>query len=429
VPNSAIQVENLAKRYRIGVNQARDTLVSTIAGAIGSPITNLRRIRNLTRFDDGAEDRADTIWALKDISFDIKPGERIGIIGQNGAGKSTLLKIMSRITEPTSGQVTTRGTISSLLEVGTGFHPELTGRENIFLNGSILGLSRSDIKQRFDEIVDFSGIPKFIDTPIKRYSTGMKMRLAFSVAAHLEPEILLIDEVLAVGDVEFQQKCLGKMESVAEEGRTVVFVSHNMAAMLRLVDRCILLDDGKVAIDSDPQEVVDAYLQGNIQGSQGELEFDNQPELAAQIAKISVLNPSGHTVPILKMDEEIGVEIDYEVRDADRGQIDIVVLLSTREGTPISLGRLSDDFDNSQITSPGHYRFSVKFPGQILNSGNYSLRAAVNLNGKAAHNHPITGTALEFDISDASASPSSGPRERKTNTLLGIKPKVEIKKL
>jgi lipopolysaccharide transport system ATP-binding protein len=426
VPNSVIQVENLSKRYRIGVAQTRDTLISTIAGAIGSPIANLRRIRNLTRFENGASDETDTIWALKDVSFDVKTGERIGIIGQNGAGKSTLLKIMSRIIEPTSGQITTRGSISSLLEVGTGFHPELTGRENIFLNGSILGLSSSDIKLRFDEIVEFSGILKFIDTPIKRYSTGMKMRLAFSVAAHLEPDILLIDEVLAVGDAEFQQKCLGKMESAAEEGRTVVFVSHNMPAMLRLVDRCILLDSGQVAVDGDPREVIDAYLQENIQGVQGRLDFDDQPELAVQITSVVVQNPQGHTTPVLKMDEQIDVEIDYVVRDADQGQIDIVVILSTRDGVPIFVGHSRDTYTNTQISSPGRFRLNVGFPGRLLNSGRYALRSVVNLNGKAVHNHPITGTALEFEISEAGKQNPSGLGTTNTGALLGIKPTFKL---
>src|SRR5207247_905772 len=235
----AIRVENLSKRYEIGAAKRRhDTLRDQLADGLKALFRNKGQPRQ----------RKESIWALKDVSFEIKHGEVVGFIGRNGAGKSTLLKILSRITEPTAGHAEVRGRVGSLLEVGTGFHHELTGRENIYLNGAILGMKKAEIDRKFDEIVDFSGVEKFIDTPVKHYSSGMHVRLAFAVAAHLEPEILLVDEVLAVGDAAFQKKCLGKMGDVAKKGRTVLFVSHNMAAVTRLCPKAILLDNGSIAL-------------------------------------------------------------------------------------------------------------------------------------------------------------------------------------
>jgi lipopolysaccharide transport system ATP-binding protein len=257
----AIHVENLSKQYYIGgPQQVYPTFRDALTNIFASP---LRRAAALLRGHAyGAAELHEAIWALKDISFEVKRGEVMGIIGRNGAGKSTLLKILSRITEPTTGYADIYGRVGSLLEVGTGFHPELTGRENIYLNGSILGLKRHEIKQKFDEIVAFSGVEQFIDTPVKHYSSGMQVRLAFAVAAHLEPEILIVDEVLAVGDAEFQKKCLGKMSDVTGEGRTVLFVSHNMAAVQGLCSRAVLLNEGKVATDGKVEEVIKEYLQG-----------------------------------------------------------------------------------------------------------------------------------------------------------------------
>jgi lipopolysaccharide transport system ATP-binding protein len=247
-----IKVENLSKQYRIGVRQeAHTTLREALGNTLRSPLNLLRR--DSQRGDN-------TIWALKDVSFEIMPGEVVGVIGRNGAGKSTLLKILSRITEPTTGQVDIYGRVKGLLEVGTGFHPELTGRENIYLNGAILGMKRDEIELRFDDIVAFAEVEKFLDTPVKRYSSGMYMRLAFAVAAHLEPEILLVDEVLAVGDAAFQKKCLGKMGEVARRGRTVVFVSHNIGAIKRLCSECILLENGSVRVAGKASVIVKEYL-------------------------------------------------------------------------------------------------------------------------------------------------------------------------
>ena len=253
----AIQVEGLSKYYRIGKRGGHLTLKDSLAKFC-------RRAFNLFKFQnnrkDDFRDTNNAIWALSDVSFEVKKGEIIGIIGRNGAGKTTLLKILSRITEPTEGYAEINGRVGSLLEVGTGFHPELTGRENIYLNGAILGMKRAEIDHKFDNIVAFAEIEKFLDTPVKRYSSGMYVRLAFAVAAHLEPEVLMVDEVLAVGDTAFQKKCVGKMGDVAKEGRTVLFVSHNMAAIANLCKRCILLENGKIVMNDQPETVINHYL-------------------------------------------------------------------------------------------------------------------------------------------------------------------------
>ncbi len=256
-----IQVENVSKRYTLG-GQAGGARYHTLREGLMSTLqAPLRRLRRAPDGHDVAVPEDQEFWALRDVSFEIRRGEVVGIIGRNGAGKSTLLKILSRITEPTAGRIRLKGRVASLLEVGTGFHPELTGRENIFLNGAILGMHRSEIRAKFDEIVEFAEVAKFLDTPVKRYSSGMYVRLAFAVAAHLEPEILVVDEVLAVGDMEFQKKCLGKMNDVASrEGRTVLFVSHNMAAIHQLCTRAVLLGQGSLLQDGAPLPVIDAYL-------------------------------------------------------------------------------------------------------------------------------------------------------------------------
>ena len=265
----AIRVENLGKRYRIGETQAAyRTIRESITGLVTAPA---RRLRAAARGQSGWR-AAETMWALRDVNFEIRRGEIVGVIGRNGAGKSTLLKVLSRITEPTTGGGQIHGRVGSLLEVGTGFHPELTGRDNIFLNGAILGMRRVDIKRRFDEIVAFAEVDRFIDTPVKHYSSGMYLRLAFAVAAHLEPEILLVDEVLAVGDAQFQKKCLGKMEGVAKEGRTVLFVSHQMNAIQTLCLKCLWLTEGQVEAFGETRDIVGRYLR--VEVSQNEWRSD-----------------------------------------------------------------------------------------------------------------------------------------------------------
>lgn len=254
-----IKVSTLSKRYRLGLKEKQaETLAGQVVNLIKSPWENLKRLKELNKFQ--SEDES-VFWALKDVSFEVKEGEVLGIIGKNGAGKSTLLKILSQITEPTSGKIEIHGRVASLLEVGTGFHPELSGRENIYMNGTILGMTRKEIDFKLDEIIDFSGVEKFIDTPVKFYSSGMKVRLGFSVAAHLNPEILIIDEVLAVGDYDFQKKCLGKIEDVSKnQGRTILFVSHNMAAVQNLCSRVIFLEEGQVISSGYTSEIIDLYL-------------------------------------------------------------------------------------------------------------------------------------------------------------------------
>ena len=255
-----IRVENIGKQYRLGARRARPTtLRDAIAGMVATPLRNLRHLRGLGTTD--GRDEVDAIWALRDVSFEVRQGEVLGIVGSNGAGKSTLLKVLSRITAPTVGRATVRGRIGSLLEVGTGFHPELTGRDNIYLNGAILGMSRSYIASRFEEIVAFAEVDRFLDTPVKHYSSGMYLRLAFAVAAHLPAEIMVIDEVLAVGDASFQKKCLAKMSEVAGEDRTILFVSHNLSAIQRMCTRSVLLQGGRLTADGATAEVLRRYLE------------------------------------------------------------------------------------------------------------------------------------------------------------------------
>lgn len=290
-----IEIRGLSKKYYIGKKERSNrTFREAIVDIFTAPIRNLKNIRKITK-SEGEQD--DTIWALKDISLDIQVGEVLGIIGRNGAGKSTLLKILSRITEPTEGEVKLQGRVSSLLEVGTGFHPELTGRENIYLNGTMLGMKKSEINRRFDEIVAFSEIEKFLDTPVKRYSSGMYIRLAFAVAAHLEPEILLVDEILAVGDTAFQKKCLGKMSDVSKEGRTVLFVSHNMGSLRHLCSSGILLNDGHAIYYDNISNAIDSYIQSNTQDKQSLNDIlAHNESLGIVLSSIQLVNDEGQEV-------------------------------------------------------------------------------------------------------------------------------------
>lgn len=290
--DSVIKVSNLSKRYRLGLREKQEnTLAGQVVNLIKSPWENLKRLRQLSRF--GQEDES-VFWALKDVSFEVKEGEVLGIIGKNGAGKSTLLKILSQITEPTSGKIEIHGRVASLLEVGTGFHPELSGRENIYMNGTILGMTRREIDSKLDEIIDFSGVEKFIDTPVKFYSSGMKVRLGFSVAAHLDPEILIIDEVLAVGDFEFQNKSLGKMEEISIQGRTVLFVSHNLEAVSNLCNRAILLAEGGVFYSGPVNTAINMYLGLNYSRSNVYEDFENTGDSFIKRIIINTSEKNGH---------------------------------------------------------------------------------------------------------------------------------------
>src|ERR1700722_10346942 len=301
--DTVISIENLGKRYTIGHRRANgDGMRHAIEGAIRAPVSWLRsrRQERLQQMD---------FWALKNVSLRVKQGEVVGIIGRNGAGKSTLLKLLSRITVPTQGKIRIDGRIASILEVGTGFHQELTGRENIFLNGAILGMTRAEIIRKFDEIVEFSGVEEFLDTPVKRYSSGMYVRLAFAVAAHLEPEILIVDEVLAVGDAAFQKKCLGKMGSFAESGRTVLFVSHNMQAVRNLCQRCIWMKDGRLHKDGKADEIVDDYF-NNISEEQS---FScTNPDYGLTVQKVVLRNDLGKETSQFCPGDDLTVEISYD---------------------------------------------------------------------------------------------------------------------
>ena len=318
-----IKAENLSKCYRIGLkDEIQGDFSIALLNFLKSPFKNYRKYRSLYNFDDsvpdtdesGNNESEDILWALKDISFEVKKGEVIGFIGKNGAGKSTLLKILSRITPPTKGRAEIRGKVSSLLEVGTGFHPELTGRENVFLNGTILGMTKKEVEKKFDEIVDFSGVSRFIDTPVKRYSSGMTVRLAFSVAAHLEPDILIVDEVLAVGDSEFQKKCLGKMQNVASEGRTVLFVSHNMAAVTSLCQKAILLNNGRVVQIGYTQEIVDKYLSASneISGTSLLERTDRGGSQSIRFTSYELRNSSGQQITHGYSGQDITIALNYE---------------------------------------------------------------------------------------------------------------------
>jgi lipopolysaccharide transport system ATP-binding protein len=321
-------------------------------------------------------------WALKDVSFEVEQGEVVGIIGRNGAGKSTLLKILSRITEPTEGRAVLRGRVGSLLEVGTGFHAELTGRENIYLSGAILGMRKAEIDRKFDEIVAFSGVEKFLDTPAKRYSSGMYVRLGFAVAAHLEPEILVIDEVLAVGDAEFQKRCLGKMSEVAKSGRTVLFVSHNMGAVKTLCERAILIDEGRVIADGSAVDVASRYLSESLSEDQSEGEVawpDGQAGLGdetVRLRKVRLVSKQGTVQSTFDTEDPVRLEIRYEVRAELRGLRFIVTL-----ATPDDIVAFASTDQTTQPGSlvPGQYRSVCTIPGALLNTGAYVVKVGFGI--------------------------------------------------
>lgn len=369
----ALRVEHLAKCYRIGLAQERpDTLRDVLTAGV-------RRMGGLfRRSKEEQESSSAFIWALRDVSFEVSRGQVLGIVGRNGAGKSTLLKILSRVTNPTKGYGEIHGRVGSLLEVGTGFHPELSGRENIFLNGAILGMHREEIERKFDEIVDFSEVSRFIDTPVKRYSSGMYLRLAFAVAAHLEPEILVVDEVLAVGDAEFQRKCLGKMNDVAQEGRTVLFVSHNMSAILRLTQETIVLDAGQIVMRAPTPEAVDYYLNMGLtkQGERiwlpEEVGSSTSPFLPLSL---QVRNHGGQIVDTVSAGEEFTIEFAYELLNEISGLRVGLYLMTTRgEYVFTSFDTDSADLYEEFSSRPaGRYVSRCAIPPNFLNEGRFVL--------------------------------------------------------
>jgi lipopolysaccharide transport system ATP-binding protein len=380
----AIRVEGLGKRYRIGASQVRyRTLRETLVGLATSPA---RRVSAALK-GETLQSVANEIWALRDVTLDIRQGEAVGIIGRNGAGKSTLLKILSRITKPTEGCGDLRGRVGSLLEVGTGFHPELTGRENIFLNGAILGMGKQEIERKFDEIVDFSGIERFLDTVVKRYSSGMYVRLAFSVAAHLEPEILLVDEVLSVGDAEFQKKSMGKMGEVAESGRTVLFVSHNMAAVQNFCQRGIVLQQGRVHFDGSQVDAIAHYLaelEGVRTASSLRTRTDRRGSGLIRFVDVEFRNHDGQRVPSVASGQTFDIFLPYEsTHDCHSKDIRVGIVCHTNMGVPV--------FSQSSVTTrtvfksiPNAGAFVCHIKRLPLPPGRYSLDISVKVDGEYA---------------------------------------------
>jgi lipopolysaccharide transport system ATP-binding protein len=356
------------------------------------------------------------VWALKDVTFDVEDGQVLGIVGRNGAGKSTLLKVLSRVTEPTRGTVTVRGRVGSLLEVGTGFHPELTGRENIYMNGAILGMKRAEIEGKFDEIVAFSEVEQFIDTPVKRYSSGMYLRLAFAVAAHLEPEILVVDEVLAVGDAEFQKKCLGKMGDVAQQGRTVLFVSHNMSAILRLTEEAIVLDKGQLIMRAPTQQAVDFYLSsGQAQAGERIWNGDEVPPNAAPFRPIAMRlkDLKGKVIDTVRSTEPVTVEMEYCL-DAPLTGLRVGFYLSTMRGEYIITTFDTDDaqhYEKFSARGSGHYVSRCTFPADLFNEGRYSLGVNASSLGVRRYFQDEQALAFSVDISGAPGTQWAEPRQ------------------
>jgi lipopolysaccharide transport system ATP-binding protein len=405
--SSMIRVQGIGKQYRIRERGGMDAHTGLSA--------KLRRLFS---------SRGEPFWALRDISFEVKQGQALGIIGRNGAGKSTLLKLLSRITTPTEGRFEINGRVSSLLEVGTGFHDELSGRENIFLNGTILGMRRAEVKQKFDEIVAFSGVERFLDNPVKHYSSGQKVRLAFAVAAHLEPEVLIIDEVLAVGDAEFQRKCLGKMKDVAKNGRTVLFVSHNMSAINSLCDRCILLDQGHVELEGDTSEVTRQYLSKDNEDVVGERDLSHIPlkyERGARLESARWVDTHGNTIQHTSVSSSFGLEITHRVfEEGHRAQP--VVLLYNALGEQVFT--TYPGVRTSMRPSPGVHVSTVLIPADLLNTGTYfvTLWLVTWLPYLA---HQVLENIMRIDLLDDLASPTHPPSDRRLGGV--IRPYLEWK--
>jgi lipopolysaccharide transport system ATP-binding protein len=422
----AVRVENLSKRYRIGQIVGYSTLRESLMNLAYAPVRRLRKTADRSKekrqkTEDGRQitdvsgppslvssppspvsSPSNYIWALKDVSFEVQRGEAVGIIGRNGSGKTTILKILSRITAPTEGYAEVHGRVGSLLEVGTGFHPELTGRENIYLNGAVLGMKKAEVKQKFDEIVAFSEIEKFLDTPVKRYSSGMYVRLAFSVAAHLEPEILIVDEVLAVGDAAFQKKCLGKMSNVASEGRTVLFVSHNMAAVQELCQRAILLREGQIVEDNSARKVVSDYLSAQSDSSSGDMDVSDPslrrnslPDSRFRWTRVGVIDFAGRKTGFLRFGEPFEIILqgfaEAELSDVLAGfSIDSVLGIAVFNSFQIDNGIAG------QLPA-GKVLFRVRMEPNLLAPGLYTISLAARGDGVI----DFLPTTLQFTVSTA----------------------------
>lgn len=396
---AVISVQNLGKRYVLSHQpQERYTaLRDVLANGARQFMQKLRHPSAVTLSDQAHED----FWALQDVSFDIKQGDRVGIIGRNGAGKSTLLKVLSRITEPSTGKVSINGRVASLLEVGTGFHPELTGRENISLNGAILGMSKAEIRKKFDEIVAFAEIERFLDTPVKRYSSGMYVRLAFAVAAHLEPEILIVDEVLAVGDAQFQKKCLGKMDEVGKEGRTVLFVSHNMGVISQLCPTCIWLDKGRVRDIGKTELITSAYMQNGMTDLGAQIRFAEDINKPAQLKSLCLINQNGEITQNFDCDKPITINFEIEIRKRLPG-LYAYIGIDKPDGTKVLV---SDSFD-AAIANPldnlpvGIHGMSATIPPRTLGHGEYSLLFSLASPSADKFQVDTPGIVCSFNLDD-----------------------------
>jgi lipopolysaccharide transport system ATP-binding protein len=406
-----IRVEGVGKKYVLNHEKAQSYIalrdvVARQAKALGrllNPFTLPGQLRKAQ--GQAALERADSeedFWAVKDVSFEIRRGERVGIIGRNGAGKSTLLKILSRITEPTTGRVEISGRVASLLEVGTGFHPELTGRENIYLNGAILGMTRQMIRSKFDEIINFAEVERFLDTPVKHYSSGMYVRLAFAVAAHLEPEILIVDEVLAVGDIGFQKKCLARMEKTAETGRTILFVSHSMAAVKKLCDKSLYLNRGAVAGFGETSKIISQYLADALPTDENDFPvrfFPDAPEKPAVIRRVAVVDDAGRPERSFGMDAQIWLEIDYELKRDARDCM--VIFAVSRDGVYIYQSHDTDRNESLLVgRRAGCYRARVALPKRLLTAGTYLVYPAITIGHSGQYGHDGRPDALSFEISE-----------------------------
>ncbi|MDP6436356.1 MAG: polysaccharide ABC transporter ATP-binding protein [Gammaproteobacteria bacterium] len=380
----ALLVDEISKLYRIG---SASDLVSkddnAVVRLLKKPLNNYRKYRSLYRFTDeelqGRKSGGDILWALRDVSFEVEPGEVVGLVGANGAGKSTLLKIISRVTPPTKGRCVTRGRVSCLLEVGTGFHPELTGRENIYMNSTILGMRKREVDRKFDEIVEFSGVKKFIDTPVKRYSSGMSVRLAFAVMAHLEPEILIIDEVLAVGDAEFQRKCLNQMGNAGRAGKTVLFVSHNMAAVTRLCDRGLLLRSGQIVQDGSAADVVHTHVSGG-HGEAAAREWSDLESAPGddkvRLRAIRIVAESGAPLGSADADAPVGIQITYDVLEGGQVLSPYFTIVSDA-GVDLFSTTDADETADKVARKVGRYISTAWIPGGLLAGGTHYVRAVM----------------------------------------------------
>jgi lipopolysaccharide transport system ATP-binding protein len=395
---TAIKVEGLSKQYRIGQLQpAYGTLRDSLTHGV-------KRLRS-----GHLHEPPELIWALRDVSFEAQEGEVVGIIGPNGAGKSTLLKILTRITTPTEGRAEIRGRVGSLLEVGTGFHPELTGRENIFLNGSIVGMTRREIARNFDAIVEFSGVEKFIDTPVKRYSSGMFVRLAFSVAAHFEPEIMIVDEVLSVGDADFQRRSIGRMESIGDSGRTVLFVSHNLQGIMQLCDRTILLGDGKIVREGPTHEVV-AYYEEQAMGTTAQLVWDDPDEAPGndlvRLQGVRVIDEAGELATTVDVRHPVGIQISFEVLREGRPIVPKIKVLDQHGA--ICFNAIDLDPSWHDPTSPGEYVATAWIPPNLLNEGRHAVDVdVVTIASPKLVPHASAFQAVAFHVYDPAEGDSA----------------------